>query len=160
MRQFVPKVKFSHDYYKRGHGFTRESEAQVLANMEKVQEKPVITEYAVMFGGGEVYYAWYVHEDEEAAHRPPTSAKYIEIPLRTMGGTGMVSAIAAQIKAGVPMEVAIYEASIALLIQAKKIVPVDTGLLKSSGRVVKFNEGHMAPDEGGDGSVFRGAGDE
>ena len=31
--------------------------------------------------GGEVGYAWYVHENEDAHHEPPTKAKFLEEPI-------------------------------------------------------------------------------
>lgn len=81
----------------------------------------------------EAPYAIYVHENLEAYHRIG-QAKYLEEPLR-LYRADMQARIASELKAGKTLEQALRLVLNILKNQSQKLVPVDTGFLKSSAKV-------------------------
>lgn len=84
----------------------------------------------------EAYYAIYVHE----VPRPPTSTgtwKYLEGPARDPNNVRYMQFLINQsLKNKESLLRAITKAARYLLNESKRLVPVDTGYLKSSGKVV------------------------
>lgn len=78
-------------------------------------------------------YAIYVHEDLTAFH-PVGQAKYLEQPLR-QNRPVYAKIVRDEMRRGRSLRQAMRTAGFALLRDAKELVPVDTGFLKSSGFV-------------------------
>lgn len=78
-------------------------------------------------------YAVYVHENLEV-HHVKGQAKFLEEPARTKRDD-MVMIIREEMKAGRTLAQANRKAGQFLLRESKKLVPVDTGVLKASGYV-------------------------
>jgi hypothetical protein len=78
-------------------------------------------------------YALRVHEDLEA-HHPNGQAKFLEQPARQYRRE-MADAVRADLAAGKTLSQAQRSACRVLLRESRKLVPVDTGLLKRSGYV-------------------------
>lgn len=78
-------------------------------------------------------YAVYVHEDLEARHERG-QAKFLEQP-RRHHAERMASMVRAAIARGASLADALLEAGNFLLVESKKLVPVDTGRLRASGFV-------------------------
>lgn len=83
-------------------------------------------------------YALKVHEDLEAFHSNG-QAKYLEQPAREYR-EDMGRAVTNYVKNGYSLRQAIFYSLNILLRAAKELVPVKTGFLKSTGRVVVRNE--------------------
>lgn len=76
-------------------------------------------------------YAVYVHEDLSARHAEGKQAKYLETPLRKLGGE--LGSIAAQIfKRTGSMRTALLTAGLRLQRESQEIVPIDTSALRAS----------------------------
>ena len=74
-----------------------------------------------------------VHE-VQAFHAPPTQWKFLEEPFRQLRGA-MVNTIADQINRGRSLRQATQLAVLRLFNASQRLVPVDTGDLKASGRI-------------------------
>lgn len=110
--------------------------SQVLANFKKLETKAMRDSQSAVgvgFGGEEAFYALYVHENIQA-HHPIGQAKFLEQPMRTMRRQ-MTEMIARYLKAGKPMEQALFYAGNALLQAAIALCPIKTGALRRSGFV-------------------------
>jgi hypothetical protein len=83
-------------------------------------------------------YAIYVHENLQANHPNGGQAKYLEQPARELR-TQLMEIIKRAIKQRSTLEQALLVAGLHLQGESMKLVPVDTGMLKSSAftRVVK-----------------------
>lgn len=79
-------------------------------------------------------YAVYVHENLTANHPNGGQAKYLEEPSRTYS-TQMAEIANQAVRRGSGLAEALMEAGEFLLAKSRELVPVDTGLLKSSGYV-------------------------
>lgn len=95
-----------------------------------------------------------VHE-VQAFHAPPTQWKYLEEPFRQLRGD-MVRTIADQINRGRSLRQATSLAILRLFNASQRLVPVDTGDLKASGRI--NYEGSGGPGSGVSGGSGRGSG--
>ncbi len=93
-----------------------------------------------------------VHE-VQAFHDPPTQWKFLEQPFRELRGA-MVNTIADQINRGRSLRQATSLAILRLYNASQRLVPVDTGDLKASGRINYEGSG----GESGGGSVGSGRG--
>jgi hypothetical protein len=92
--------------------------------------------------GYEAPYSIFVHEDLEAYHEPPGSAKYLETPSRE--NTKVLSAIVRKAaEAGKPLSEALREAGEYLLERSREVVPIDTGYLYLSGFVEVEEDGKV-----------------
>lgn len=79
-------------------------------------------------------YAIFVHEDL-TKHHPVGQAKFLEAPSRSRA-QDMARAAAAAWKAGQTWPQCLRAAAQVLLEASQQLVPVDTGLLKASGKVI------------------------
>lgn len=78
-------------------------------------------------------YGIYVHENLQAAHRPPTQAKFLEQPARELGANGTFTRIIqAAMAKGATLEQALLLAGLRLQRESQKLCPVDTGALRGS----------------------------
>lgn len=78
-------------------------------------------------------YAAPVHENLRVNH-PTGQAKFLETPARTQANR--IAAVTRQaVKNGDPLEVGLRKAAEFLLAESRKLVPVDTGFLRNSGKV-------------------------
>lgn len=75
-------------------------------------------------------YALYVHENLEA-HHDNGQAKYLEQPARSMIDE-MRLTVKSMLMAGKSLSQSLYRAGLLLQAASQKLVPVDTGVLKSS----------------------------
>lgn len=83
----------------------------------------------------EAPYAVYVHENLQAAHAAPTQAKYLEAPARYLQRP-MAAKVTQALRRKKSLESGLVEAAFLLFDESQRIVPVDTGALKASGKVV------------------------
>lgn len=95
-----------------------------------------------------------VHE-VNANHAPPTQWKYLEQPFRELRGD-MVRIIADQISRGRSLRQAIQLAILRLFNASQRLVPVDTGDLKDSGRINYEGTGGFGSLGGGSGGGLGG----
>jgi methionine synthase II (cobalamin-independent) len=79
-------------------------------------------------------YAIYVHEDLTKYHAPPTQAKFVEQPARQLRQE-MRDMVAKKLKQKRALDLALLAAGQLLYDASQLLVPVDTGLLKASGRI-------------------------
>jgi hypothetical protein len=85
----------------------------------------------------EAPYAVYVHEDLEMPHAPPTQAKYLETAMKQQSKSGEMSrVITRHLKKGDTIGEAMKQSALKILEKSNELVPVDTGFLKESGKVV------------------------
>lgn len=108
----------------------------LLANLQRRQAQA----WAANGHGSEVVYtapyAVYVHEDLTARHPRGGQAKYLEQPARRLATSGEYRRIIrAALAAGRTPQEAFRLCGVRLLAESQPLVPVDTGVLKSSGRV-------------------------
>jgi len=81
-------------------------------------------------------YAVYVHEDLTKYHAPPTQAKFLEQPARdSFIQNEIAGEVFAVLRNRKPLLNALRIGAQILLDESQKLVPVDTGRLKRSGRV-------------------------
>lgn len=88
--------------------------------------------------GYETPYAIYVHEDLEMNHPKGGQAKFLEEPA-ILHSQDIRDYIKERLQKGATLKQALMGAGKTLLSVSKKLVPVDTGLLKESG-FVAFEE--------------------
>lgn len=81
------------------------------------------------------YYAVFVHENLEARHAPPTSAKFLERAAKNKKRE-MQAVIKSHIVNKNGLEEAAIRAARILFAESQRLVPVDTGYLKSSGIIM------------------------
>ena len=91
-------------------------------------------EFATATVGYRAPYAIYVHENLEAYHKPPTQAKFLSQPFQQLRGR-IADMMAEVVRRGGDLLQAVYDAGNLVLTESRRIVPVDTGLLKASGFV-------------------------
>lgn len=102
--------------------------AAIRAHTRKYQKSAKVE---VSYSAG---YAVYVHEDLTANHPRGGSAKYLEAPARYLKAQ-MAAKVTAALRNKKSLESGLVEAAFLLYDESQKLVPVDTGLLKASGRV-------------------------
>jgi hypothetical protein len=77
-------------------------------------------------------YAIYVHENKKAYHKPPTSAKFLEIPFREM--QPKVSILVKEgLKHGMDIPTILLTLGNQLLRASLILCPIETGALRGSG---------------------------
>jgi hypothetical protein len=79
-------------------------------------------------------YSVFVHEDLTKYHAPPTQAKFVEQPARQLRQE-MRDMVAKKLKQKRALDLALLAAGQLLYDASQLLVPVDTGLLKASGRI-------------------------
>lgn len=122
-----------------GVGATLKALKQARDKYGRYGTKP---EVSVVYGGPDVPYAIIVHEDLEMNHPNGGQAKFLEQPLRE-NKKRMADIIRSRMgRKRKPMSLkdAMIEACNLLLAKSQPLVPVDTGRLKESGRVVVKGE--------------------
>lgn len=78
-------------------------------------------------------YAIYVHENLEADHKEGTQAKFLEQPYKELTNNGVLQSIIHRVTARTKsLEQGLLAAGNRLQRESQRIVPVDTGFLKSS----------------------------
>lgn len=87
-------------------------------------------------------YAVYVHEDLTKSHKRG-QAKYLETPAKLLRNE-LQSIVRAAVEADRNLEAGTIEAAQLLLEESRKLVPVDTGALKASGRIRIGSSGQFA----------------
>jgi hypothetical protein len=113
-----------------------EGSAEVIASFQR-QTRNRLGQYGKVARMAVVYeapYAIFVHEDMETPHRTG-QAKYLEQPAR-MFARSIGKFIRDLVRRKTSIGKALYQAGLILLKESQKLVPVDTGFLKSSGKVV------------------------
>lgn len=104
--------------------------AAIAAHTRKYQKKATVE---VSYSG--VPYALFVHENLQAQHAPPTRAKFLEAPARYLK-TQMAAKVTAALKNKKSLESGLVEAAVLLYDESQRLVPVEYGDLKASGKVV------------------------
>lgn len=105
---------------------------KVMAMLEKQSLKGrVVSQWGVRYS---TYYAMYVHENLQV-HHPVGQAKFLEEPARRYAPLFARNA-AKMLRHKKNLGLAMYDNAKLLLSLSQPLVPVDTGRLKASGRVV------------------------
>jgi len=79
-------------------------------------------------------YSVFVHENLECYHKPPTQAKFLEQPARQYRAE-LTAIVRAGLKAGLPLDLALYRAGLRLQRESLKLCPIKTGDLRRSCNV-------------------------
>lgn len=118
-----------------GVGATLKALRQARDKYGRYASKP---EVSVVYGGTNIPYAIIVHEDLEMNHPNGGQAKYLEQPLRE-NKKRMADIIRSRMgrkRKPMSLQDAMKEACNLLLEKSRPLVPVDTGRLRDSGKVV------------------------
>lgn len=105
--------------------------------LTKLEARSLKGRKTVAYGiGFSAPYAVFVHENLENYHKPPTQAKFLETAAKTKADEA-VKEIARFVKTKHGLEHGIVSGARIILEEAKRLCPVDTGFLKSSGYVTQ-----------------------
>jgi predicted transcriptional regulator len=112
---------------------------KLIKKLENLRDKAKKDSEAGVQVGFTQRYALYVHEDLNARHGPGKQAKFLEDPARSQQHTlrSIVYEVYQKTKS---MSKALLVAGLRLLRESQKIVPIDTGALRTSGYVALEQE--------------------
>lgn len=115
----------------RSHVDTRDVIARLHAEEKKAKGENVTG--SISYG---THYGVYVHERLDVYHKPPTQAKFLSDPATQLANDGSsFRTIKKVYKITKSLAKAVLVALLAVFNRSQKLVPVDTGLLRSTGQV-------------------------